>query len=75
MYVRCTWGAGDRWLRGSRCGGHLCGTTHEGGVQVIAGFVAVVAVAIFAVPTSVLGAGFIKAVQQAQHCEFTMDMD
>ena len=44
-------------------------------MQVIAGFVAVVAVAIFAVPTSVLGAGFIKAVQQAQHCEFTMDMD
>jgi voltage-gated potassium channel len=43
--------------------------------QVVAGFVAVVAVAIFAVPTSVLGAGFMKAVQQAQHREFTVDVD
>ena len=43
--------------------------------QVISGLVAVVAVAIFAVPTSVLGAGFMKAVQRAQHREFTIDMD
>jgi voltage-gated potassium channel len=43
--------------------------------QIVAGFVAVVAVAIFAVPTSVLGAGFIKAVQQSQHRDFTIDMD
>lgn len=43
--------------------------------QVVSGLVAVVAVAIFAVPTSVLGAGFMKAVQQAQHREFTLEMD
>lgn len=43
--------------------------------QVIAGFVAVVAVAIFAVPTSVLGSGFIQAVQRSAHREFTIDMD
>jgi voltage-gated potassium channel len=41
--------------------------------QVIAGFVAVIAVAIFAVPTSILGSGFMKAVQQAQHREFTVE--
>jgi ABC-type Fe3+ transport system permease subunit len=43
--------------------------------QWVAGFVAVIAVAIFAVPTSVLGAGFMQAVQKAQHREFTIDMD
>ena len=41
--------------------------------QVVAGFVAIVAVAIFAVPTSILGSGFMKAVQQAQHREFTVE--
>jgi hypothetical protein len=39
----------------------------------ISGFIAVGAVAIFAVPTAVLGSGFIKAVQQAHHMEFTVD--
>lgn len=43
--------------------------------QVVAGFVAVIAVAIFAVPTSVLGSGFIQAVQQGTHREFTIGMD
>ena len=43
--------------------------------QIIAGFVAVVAVAIFAVPTSVLGAGFTHAVQKSAHREFTIDVD
>ena len=39
----------------------------------IAGFIAVVAVAIFAVPTAVLGSGFVKAVQRARQMEFTVD--
>mmetsp|Transcript_9864 Transcript_9864/g.25093 ORF Transcript_9864/g.25093 Transcript_9864/m.25093 type:complete len:292 (+) Transcript_9864:173-1048(+) len=39
----------------------------------IAGFIAVVAVAIFAVPTAVLGSGFVKAVQQARQLEFTVE--
>lgn len=43
--------------------------------QVIAGFVAIVAVAIFAVPTSVLGAGFMQAVQRSQNREWTIDVD
>jgi hypothetical protein len=43
--------------------------------QIVAGFVAVVAVAIFAVPTSVLGAGFTQAVQQSAHRQFTIDVD
>jgi hypothetical protein len=43
--------------------------------QVVAGFVAVVAVAIFAVPTSVLGAGFTQAVQRSTHREFTVNVD
>lgn len=43
--------------------------------QIIAGFVAVVAVAIFAVPTSVLGAGFTHAVQQSAHREWTIPVD
>lgn len=43
--------------------------------QIIAGFVAVVAVAIFAVPTSVLGAGFMSAVQDSTNREFTIPVD
>eukprot|EP00892_Ulva_mutabilis_P008640 jgi/Ulvmu1/6148/UM028_0004.1 len=43
--------------------------------QVIAGFVAIVAVAIFAVPTSVLGSGFMQAVQRSQNREWTIDVD
>lgn len=43
--------------------------------QIVAGFVAVVAVAIFAVPTSVLGAGFTHAVQRSAHRSFTIPVD
>lgn len=41
--------------------------------QFFAAILAVTAVAIFAVPTSVLGGGFIKALQEAKHTEFTVD--
>jgi len=41
--------------------------------QVIASCIAVVAVAIFAVPTGVLGAGFVKAVERSRGMEFTVD--
>lgn len=43
--------------------------------QLVAGFVAIVAVAIFAVPTSILGGGFMKAVQQSQGRELSFDCD
>lgn len=43
--------------------------------QVIAGVIAVVAVAIFAVPSALLASGFIKAVQQSTGKEFTVDID
>ena len=43
--------------------------------QVIAGFIAVVAVAIFAVPTGVLGSGFIQAVQESSGQRFTVEVD
>jgi len=43
--------------------------------QVIAGIIAVVAVAIFAVPTGVLGSGFIQAVQESTGRRFTVDTD
>jgi voltage-gated potassium channel len=43
--------------------------------QVIAGSIAVVAVAIFAVPSAVLASGFIKALQGASGKEFTVDID
>lgn len=43
--------------------------------QVIAGVIAVVAVAIFAVPSALLASGFIKAVQESTGKEFTVDID
>lgn len=42
--------------------------------QVVAGFIAIVAVAVFAVPTAVIGSGFVKAVQRASGREFSVDM-
>eukprot|EP00168_Porphyra_purpurea_P012922 TRINITY_DN3472_c0_g1_i5.p1 TRINITY_DN3472_c0_g1~~TRINITY_DN3472_c0_g1_i5.p1 ORF type:complete len:313 (-),score=129.76 TRINITY_DN3472_c0_g1_i5:131-1018(-) len=42
--------------------------------QVVAGFIAIVAVAVFAVPTAVIGSGFVKAVQRASGQEFSVDM-
>merc|ERR1712017_2912 len=42
--------------------------------QFFACIIAVCAVAIFAVPTAVLGSGFVKAVQDAQGKEFTVDV-
>uniref|UniRef100_A0A7R9VM28 Ion transport domain-containing protein n=1 Tax=Chlamydomonas euryale TaxID=1486919 RepID=A0A7R9VM28_9CHLO len=41
--------------------------------RIISGVIAVGAVAIFAVPTAVLGSGFVRAVQQAQQAQFTVD--
>lgn len=41
--------------------------------QFIASGIAVIAVAIFAVPTGVLGSGFVKAIQDAKGIEFTVD--
>uniref|UniRef100_A0A7S1TCG5 Ion transport domain-containing protein n=1 Tax=Compsopogon caeruleus TaxID=31354 RepID=A0A7S1TCG5_9RHOD len=43
--------------------------------QVISSIIAVIAVAIFAIPTGVLGAGFVKAVERAQNREFTVELD
>lgn len=43
--------------------------------QFIAGAIAVVAVAIFAVPSAVLASGFIKALQSASGREFTVDIE
>jgi voltage-gated potassium channel len=43
--------------------------------SIVASFVAVVAVAIFAVPTAILGSGFVKAVEKAQGRELTMEID
>jgi voltage-gated potassium channel len=43
--------------------------------SVVAAFVAVVAVAIFAIPTAILGGGFVKAVERAQGRQFTVDVD
>lgn len=42
--------------------------------QVVAGFIAIVAVAVFAVPTAVIGSGFVKAVQRASGQQFSVDM-
>lgn len=42
--------------------------------QVIAGAIAVVAVAIFAVPSAVLASGFIQAVEKSTNREFTVDV-
>jgi len=41
----------------------------------ISAFIAVVAVAIFAVPTAVLGSGFIKAVERAKGMQFSVDAE
>mmetsp|Transcript_14483 Transcript_14483/g.31144 ORF Transcript_14483/g.31144 Transcript_14483/m.31144 type:complete len:305 (+) Transcript_14483:59-973(+) len=41
----------------------------------VAAFIAVVAVAFFAVPTGVLGSGFVKAVERAKGLEFSVDTD
>ncbi|KAA8491871.1 Potassium voltage-gated channel subfamily KQT member 4 [Porphyridium purpureum] len=41
----------------------------------IAAFIAVIAVAFFAVPTGVLGSGFVKAVERAKGLEFSVDTD
>eukprot|EP01104_Vermistella_antarctica_P006485 TRINITY_DN17186_c0_g1_i1.p1 TRINITY_DN17186_c0_g1~~TRINITY_DN17186_c0_g1_i1.p1 ORF type:complete len:343 (-),score=71.66 TRINITY_DN17186_c0_g1_i1:32-973(-) len=41
--------------------------------QFFACLLAVFAVAIFAVPTAVLGSGFVKALQDSQHRQFTVD--
>lgn len=43
--------------------------------QVISGSIAVIAVAIFAVPSAVLASGFIKALQTSSGREFTVDVD
>jgi voltage-gated potassium channel len=43
--------------------------------QVVSCFIAIIAVAIFAVPTSILGSGFMQAVQKSQHRQFTVDTD
>lgn len=43
--------------------------------QFIASIIAIIAVAIFAIPTGVLGAGFIKAVEKAQNRQFTVDLE
>lgn len=53
-----------KWNQAVRCAG-----------QVVAGFVAIVAVAIFAVPTSILGGGFMQAVQRSQGRDLTFDCD
>lgn len=42
--------------------------------QVVAGFIAIVAVAVCAVPTAVIGSGFVKAVQRASGQQFSVDM-
>lgn len=42
--------------------------------QVIAGFVAVVAVAIFAIPSALLASSFVKAMQHSTGREFTVDV-
>uniref|UniRef100_A0A7S0ZLH9 Ion transport domain-containing protein n=1 Tax=Timspurckia oligopyrenoides TaxID=708627 RepID=A0A7S0ZLH9_9RHOD len=41
----------------------------------VAAFIALVAVAFFAVPTGVLGSGFIKAVERAKGLEFSVDAE
>ena len=41
----------------------------------IASVIAVIAVAIFAVPTAVIGSGFVKAVQESKGLQFTVDAD
>ena len=43
--------------------------------QVVSCFIAIIAVAIFAVPTSILGSGFMQAVQKSQHRELTIEAD
>lgn len=43
--------------------------------QVIAGFIAIAAVAIFAVPSALLASGFIKAVQESTGRAFTVDIE
>lgn len=41
----------------------------------ISGIIAVLAVAIFAVPTAVIGSGFVQAVQKSKGLEFTVGAD
>jgi len=41
----------------------------------IAGMIAVIAVAIFAVPTAVIGSGFVQAIQKSRGLEFTVGAD
>uniref|UniRef100_A0A0G4IEC4 Ion transport domain-containing protein n=1 Tax=Chromera velia CCMP2878 TaxID=1169474 RepID=A0A0G4IEC4_9ALVE len=41
--------------------------------KIITGFMCVTAVAVFAVPTAVIGSGFVRAVQQSTGKEFTVD--
>ena len=42
--------------------------------QLIGCIIAVVAVAVFAVPTAVLGSGFVRAIQEAEQKEFTVEV-
>eukprot|EP00898_Chlorokybus_atmophyticus_P006686 jgi/Chlat1/7018/Chrsp56S06700 len=41
----------------------------------VTSFIALIAVAVFAVPTGIIGSGFVKALQKAEGREFTVDVD